>query len=431
MGNYDMYNKKIRVDLTDLNWNDGLWEKFIDSLCRRSCKIEAGKTGEVFFLKNNASLSDYQIQTFVRSFVSEFFDREQPYPQFETGEPGRARLRVTPNVDSSTYLFYSTRLAALQMVPEIAEWILQYFLNIKFIYRENSDDYFFFDEEIDRVMDKFPCSYRQVDEEGGIIACIRGNLDRGQYVTVHLDEYYIPSKDYYGRAHHVNESLFYGYDDVKQLCYAYGFAREQHVTCFTVGYREVAVAYEKGKVFSFFGGGYPEEGGRCPVLAFRPRDPLPYRLTPWDFCNKLSEYLLPRSNQLLGSDFYVYGYNVVQEIIQNLRSDSLSDFMDYRAINLLYEHKRAVRRRLLMLEVRFWMPDYLPELFLDYDRIIFAFRGIQIIYLEQSMRESGLWNYEKRVRSRGVRQKTAERLEQYSCEEQELLWRIKEGLEEL
>lgn len=431
MGNYNMYDKKIRVDLTDMSWNSDLWEKFMDRLRKKSYKISSGAMGEVFFQQDTASLSNYQIQTFVRSFVSDFWDRERAYMRVEPGGSGHVRLPLTLYIDSDTYLFYSTRLAAIQMNAEIAEWILQYFINIKFIYKEQSDSYFFFDEEIEQVVEKYPCSYRQIDEEGGIVTYLKRNLDNKRYVILHLDEYYIVKKDYYLRAHHVAESLFYGYDDRKQLFYAFGFVKEQRVTIFTLEYQELVMAYEKGKIYSFFDGGYQEEEDSWPVLAYSPKEPLPYRISPGDFCNRLMEYLLPRSNQLWHNDFYVYGFNVVQEIIQNLKSDSFSDFMDYRAINLLHEHKRAIRRRLQMLDVRFWMPDYLPKLFLDYDQIIFAFRGIQIIYLEQSMRESGLWNYEKRVRDRAVRERTADLLDRYSYEEQELLWKIKKGLEEL
>lgn len=328
MGNYNMYDKKIRVDLTELNWKQDIWEKFIDRLGRKSYKVESGAVGEVLFLQDNARISDYQIQTFVRSFVSDFLDRERAYMQAEPEGNGHVRLPLTLNIESSAYLSYSTRLAALQMVPEIAEWVLQYFSNIKFIYKEQADKYFFFEEEIGKVLEEYPCGYREVDEEGGIIAYLKRNLDARRYVTVHLDEYYIKSKDYYQRAHHVDESLFYGYDDEKQQCFAFGFAKEQHATIFTVEYQELIVAYEKGKIFSFFGGGYPEENNAWPVLAYSPREPLPYRISPWDFCDKLSEYLLPQNNQLLHNDLYVYGANVVQEIIQNLRSDSLSDFMD-------------------------------------------------------------------------------------------------------
>lgn len=428
---YDMYDEKIRVDLTDLRWTHGLWEKFMDQLCKKSYKVASGAMGEVLFLQDNARLSDYQIQTFVRSFVSDFLDRERAYIQEETGGSGHARLPITVHIESDTYLSYSTRLAALQMVPGIAEWILQYFINIKFIYREQSDEYFFFEEQIGKVLDECPCTYREVDEEGGIIAYLKRNLDNGRYVTVQLDEYYVRSKDYYQRAHHVEENLLYGYDDEQQLCYAFGFAKEQRATIFTMGYQELMAAYEKGKIFSFFDGGYADGKHSWPVLSYAPKEPLPYRISPGGFCDKLSEYLLPRNNRLLHNDLYVYGDNVVQEIIHNLRSDSLSGFMDYRAIHLLHEHKRALRRRMQMLEIRFWMPDYLPQLFLEFDHIIFAFQGIQTVYLKQSMQESRLWNYEKRVKERKVREKTADLLDRYSYEEQELLWKIKEGLSRL
>ena len=81
-----------------------------------------------------------------------------------------------------------------------------------------------------------------------------------------------------------------------------------------------------------------------------------------------------------------------------------------------------------MLEVRFWMPDELPKMFLEYDQIVFAFRGIQVVYLQQSREESGLWNYEKRVKDKKIREKTADLLERYSYEEQDLLWKIRRGL---
>ncbi len=431
MDSYSVYGEKIRVDLTDLCWNEELWEKFIQKLCHKNYKIESGKMGEVLFSTNNGRISNYQVQIFVRTYVSEFLDEEKPQLPQDFRPAKKVQLPLSLYVDSVNYLSYSTRLAALQMVPEIAEWLLQYFINIKFIYRKESDDYFFFEEELEDVLDLRYSSYQEIKQKGDIITYLRKNLDSHWYVVIDLDEYYIPVKDYYKQSHHVNESLFFAYDDEKQTCMAYGFTRQQQMSVFTMKYEEIVLAYEKGKVFSFISGRNLQLENSGPVLAFRPRLPMPYQYTSEEFCKKLSEYLYPKKNELIQNDFYVYGCNVIKAIVRNLQGDTLSDFMDFRAINLLYEQKKSIRRRLQVLEIRYKMPEILQKLIQAYDQIIFAFMGIQITYLQQSMKESRLWNYEKRVADQAVRRKTAEQIEKYSREERTLLVQIKTWLEQL
>ena len=52
------------------------------------------------------------------------------------------QLPLDPNVESTTYLFYSTRLAILQATENYKEWLKQYMIHIAVIYNKSYTNFY-------------------------------------------------------------------------------------------------------------------------------------------------------------------------------------------------------------------------------------------------------------------------------------------------
>ena len=144
-------------------------------------------------------------------------------------------LPIETEVESATYLFYSTRLAILQTIPACLDQIRQYFININLFYNPNYINYLYFDEQLEDMLEISTKEYTDI-LNSDIVNYIREQILQGKYISIHLDECYLHEKDCYHKNHFVHDSLIYGFEDQKNVFQCYAFTKNQKVKCFEVTY---------------------------------------------------------------------------------------------------------------------------------------------------------------------------------------------------
>ena len=287
---------------------------------------------------------------------------------------------------------------------------MRYFLDLRLFYNEGYANFLFFEEELERMLVLQNKGYREVCQEGSILDFVRRQLCEGFYVNVHLDEFYIQEKDYYGERHFVHENLIYGFDDEKQVFYAYGMAGRQKTVEFLISYEEFLVAYEKGKLFYFCGAGYLEQEGYYPITIYQISESAACEFSEDILFEKLSAFLNPPENEQVEGDIHIYGKNVYDWILQDLTGEHVRNIVDYRVVHLLHEHKCCIRSRLEYLRQRGELSDIGQKILTEMKGIINDFQKIRFQYLQQLKKEGKLYSMDKMVENSEVKTYIAEQL---------------------
>lgn len=417
----DKMQEYYEINLDLIFWDEKLWKKYLKKLKQRYRLFEPGKMGQLKIWSNQQDIGKFQIQVIVNSVLSEVLDRYRPIHAEVSGKRQFCILPLAEEPESCTYLFYSTRLAILQTNEQAREWLLQFFMDLRLFYHKNYINFLFLEEEIEQVLNLTPVFYAEVEEAGGVLDFIRAHVMDGDYLNIHLDEFYLSSKEYYQTRHFVHENLIYGFDDEKEEIYAYGMAERQQTEKYTISYYDFLLLYEKGKLFSFCDAEYLEQEGYAPVLLCRIGTIPEYHFTWEEMAKKLKAFINPKPEEIVGEDIHVYGKGIYAWIIRELAGETDYGIDDFRIFQLLYEQKQCICRRLRCLQERNMLPEKYQSILSGYQSIVQICQGMRIIYLKQLQREGALDNPIKRIADQEVRVKLANALAEMRVREEEAL----------
>ncbi|MCH5267839.1 MAG: hypothetical protein J1E62_05780 [Lachnospiraceae bacterium] len=412
------------LDLRHINWDEKMWSRFLRRVKKKVHLAECGEIG-VLPIQTLRKRTSYETQVIVKGYLSEYLDKYAPL-KIELGDVGETqkKLPLVPETDSDTYLFYSTRLAILQTDSSAAEHLQQYFLDLRLFYNKNYSNFLFFEEDLEKMLRLQYKSYIDVEKDGKILDFLRGQLCRGYYVNVHLDEFYMSSKDYCDKRHFVHENLIYGFDDEKREFYAYGMTKRQQTAEFTISYEEFLPAYEKGKLFYFCGADYLDIEGYYPIIVYSIPALDKYEFTENVFVHKIAAFLNPDDDEPVENDIHVYGKNVYDWILQDLTGEKIRNIVDYRVIHLLYEHKKCICSRMEYLLERDMLSEANQKLLEEMKEVVSAFQKVRLLYLKELRKEEKLYSMNKVVEDSAVKKNIARELEESIKREETVLTQI-------
>lgn len=418
------YEPELIFDLRQINWDEKLWMRFVRRIKKKVCLADCEEMG-VLYIGDLRNRTPFETQVLVRGFLSEYLDQYRPLDMgiCNVGQE-KATLPLVAETESNTYLFYSTRLAMLRTSPNAVDYLMRFFLDLKIYYNEEYVNFLFFEEELEKMLVMQNKGYREVCEEGSILDFVRKQLCKGSYVNIHLDEFYIQKKDYYGERHFVHENLIYGFDDENQVFYAYGMAERQQTEEFVISYEEFLLAYEKGKLFYFCGAGYLEQEGYDPITIYQIPASAACEFSEEIFVEKISAFLNPLENEQVEGDIHVYGKNVYDWILQDLTGEHVRNIVDYRVVHLLYEHKCCIRSRLEYLRQRGELSEAGQKIFIEIKGIINDFQKIRLQYLQQLKKEGKLYSMNKVVENPKAKRFIAEQMRAAIKKEESILGEI-------
>ncbi len=415
------YQQTYSIHLDKILWDEKLWKKYLKRLKKEYRYFKSDEIGHLQLWSDNQYITEYQMQVLTGSVLSETLDHVRPLCVHVSGENTEMILPIDDKPESSTYLFYSTRLAILQTNDRAREWLLQYLMDLRLFYHKNYSNFLFLEEEIEQILDIQARSYADVEHGGGILDYIRTHIVAGEYINVHLDEFYLIHKDYYQTKHFVHENLIYGFDDTRQELYAYGIAKRQQTEKFTISYLEFLTAYEKGKLFYFCGADYLDQEGYAPVLLCKFDEIPEYQFSFHDMQAKLKAYMHPKPDEKVGEDHHVYGRNVYTWIMRELTGETDYGIVDFRVFHLLYEQKMCILRRMQCLQKRNLLPKAYDAVIKDYQNVVEIFQSIRFIYLKQLRVEGKLDSQDKRIADENTRRRLVETLEDAITKEEQIL----------
>ena len=338
------------------------------------------------------------------------------------------QLPLDPNVESTTYLFYSTRLAILQATENYKEWLKQYMMHIAVIYNKSYTNFYYFDEKFEDSMYINGKLYRELPNN--IVKYIKEQIRGGLYVNIHLDDYYLSEKDRYEKSHFVHENLIYGFDDNKKSFMAFGFAKRQKTTCFYITYDELKKSYKNGRIFYRHGAKYLEQPGYYPFSLYCAKQREKMEFTIELFLEKLNEFLHPKKTEQVEGDIHIYGSNIYEKICREL-TDSTDELktVDLRTFHLLYEQKIVIRDRISFIMHKYHLNELL-KVKEDYEQIVDRFRDIRLVYLKQLYQEDGYEVGEiQRVYSKEVNNRIGNMVKNAQKEERKVLLNLEELLQ--
>lgn len=176
---------------------------------------------------------------------------------------------------------------------------------------------------------------------GYIHPIIREMLEQGYYVVFDgVDDFYVKGKTWYQERHFEHDGLICGYDqEAKSYC-IYAYDKEWRYQTFWTPQK----AFEKGKI------SIEKSGMNCYVYAVKPK-PEKIAFSSLSVCRGLQHYLYAEnessSQRVTGSIVHAY----IAEYVERLYNGSIPyERMDRRVFRLIWEHKKAMLERLLLLE---------------------------------------------------------------------------------
>ncbi|MCI5641214.1 MAG: hypothetical protein MR316_09610 [Lachnospiraceae bacterium] len=370
-----------QVMVNDLLWEDDLWKKFC-KYAKKHCK------GLMFPEKGIVEINDtapkelsYEKNIIVKNILSEFLDKKMPLKPYVPREDSNASLPIETDVLADTYLFLSLKLAILQADAHCASALDQYFLDIILNYHKEYWHFYDFDEEVSSLLQISGIPYREIPINQ-ICELICTTIDADQYITVHLDEYYIPRKESYMNMHLVRENLIYGYDDEKRMFQIFGFGKREQTEAFEIDYDDLLLSFEKGRMFYFAGAGYLKLDGCYPVTFIDKPSNEPFDLTEDYFLTKIRNFVCPKEPRKTTYDIQIYGSDVYEWMLEELEGKTDRETIDYRTFHLLHEHKKNIYRCMKKLKES---GTYIDETILEeYKEVVRGFQMLRILYMKEA-----------------------------------------------
>lgn len=282
---------------------------------------------------------------------------------------------------STCYQFMAFPLAILSKREECEPWIFNNFIQACFHKDYNNapvPSYFYiFDFAINPWLQVQRLQRDIIKSMNiNIIELIKNAIDMEYYVTLNVDEFYIPERIAYQKFHHTHDILVHGYDDETETLMVLGFNEKMSFEVTTVRYWEFQKAFEnldhiKNNCHQLFLYKYNPEGKytfNIPLLIESLEDYLYSRNT----SNKFS----------MVSEPWVRAYGM--ECYDYLKC-YLNDFLignakfDIRYLHFLYEHKLFMRERIKFLIKNNFLED--EDLVEEYQGIVetaILFRDIML-----------------------------------------------------
>jgi hypothetical protein len=252
------------------------------------------------------------------------------------------------------------------------------------------------------------------------------SIELGCYVKLEVDEYYLPSKIYYGTSNFIHPTLIYGYDDRAREFYGLGYDRDLLFVALTYGYLDLQNAYASARK-------HHEELKAGVVTLMKPkamRQPYPFSVQ--RYAAALYNYLYSRKDEartyrlhsFLPADAEAkghlkFGFDIYSHVERSLdRAANVRGDEVYKNLHLLYEHKRALRQGLQHLAAAMGGNGELTDLLRDFDHVVDRFQAIRITFFRN-----------QHVEDRKAARDILNMLMQSKEEEWNVLGRIHEWLE--
>lgn len=190
----------------------------------------------------------------------------------------------------------------------------------------------------------------QAADSGEIVAYIAESINRGNYVYVFVDEFYIPGRTLYKDAHVTHDILVHGYDHDQEVLFISGFNKNVVYGQWTVPYDDFVKGYHMADTCSL---------NNSMIIKMKYNDLAHYRESPVSLYESLTDFLHSRNSSErfrfirspLSDKNYVFGLNVYQNLISYLAEVMKGNYtLNVMPFHIVAEHKQVMCNRLRFME---------------------------------------------------------------------------------
>jgi hypothetical protein len=312
-------------------------------------------------------------------------------------------LAIADHNEITVFLHHYLNLSIILAQPYGKDWFMEHFVTVFSVMdKEPWKLYLDFMVHYGGILEQKGFPYQDFDSNRRLLEFISGEIQQRRYVTIYLDEYYIPGKDVYQKWHFVHNSLIYGYDPQSKTFHGLGFTKNQVLKRFSISYDILALAYEMGKQYYQEGAAWlaqhPDEAIMVSGLKF-----TDYVLNLKYLIDTLKDYLKPALvlqqlglvEAFIGKKISSTGIGMYDDILVVLRNALMQkSILDYRTFHFVYEHKEIIHQRLEWLQQNFRhiLPHDISEQIVEYKTIKSIAATMKNLYIKQALLESNSQN---------------------------------------
>ena len=314
--------------------------------------------------------------------------------------PRQKILDLVPQTRITTYLAESLPLCVILADERVHPWFYQHYIQIYSRTTKMGHLYVSYHEPLGYygdVLHEVWLTYDHLRGVEDIVSFLTEQVDRGCYLRVSVDEYYLSCKRAYNRSHFAHPSLVYGYDNDAGALLAVGFDADNLFGRITFGYDEFRAAFAGAKFYEnkAHGDFWVE---KKPVRLWIPKRfhrEFPFNIR--NFLRELHDYTFSIGDPTrFGYEAIMterstgrakFGLDVYGDVIAHLGNlaNGIAT-IDYRMIHLLAEHKKALHERLLYVLSRYGIEGRLASLVQDYQQVVAELERVRIIFGKETFR---------------------------------------------
>ncbi|OPZ86371.1 MAG: Gramicidin S synthase 1 [Firmicutes bacterium ADurb.Bin419] len=317
--------------------------------------------------------------------------------RYQVNKPDAKELKVVLHNDIITYLCHSLAICVILADERLHPWYYEHYIKLYTEKQANGMLIMDFLEErapYNEVIQEVYLGYELLKDVTNINNYVIDKINSGYYVIINVDEYYIPAKLAYKKKHYVHHSLVYGYDNEQRKFKAIGFNAEQMFAKMDFEYDLFSQAFESGKLY--YKGSAPWAETNAIELLRTKNFMQEYPFSLERFRTSLEEYVTSKEDfrivfdqrldqYYLGSEQLKYGMDVYDGVIEHLMK--LMEGMitiDYRAVHLMFEHKKSVYTRLQYVNGKYAGLIGLEELTNEYQKVVEIVDSARRLFLKHT-----------------------------------------------
>lgn|GEM_PF-6260463 len=267
--------------------------------------------------------------------------------------------RILPlcHPDVHGYTYHAFPLSILLTRQESREWFYNQYIQLM---SGTHEDFKYFTDFYTQTVENTPLVYspflvtrsshrQQVDGDWKIIEYIEASIEKGYYIYLFVDEFYIPGRTLYRSTHVTHDILIHGYDHENKLLYVSGFNKSVVYGQWAIPYDDLVKGYHMADI----------SGNKNIIVRMKYNDVSQNFNSLFPIYESITDFLQSgnRSERFqetpLETD-YVFGISIYENLISYLAEVVLGNYtLNVMPFHIIFEHKRVMCDRL-----RFLMEKY-------------------------------------------------------------------------
>jgi len=287
-------------------------------------------------------------------------------------------LPIVLQKEINSFTFVAFPVCIILTQANLIPWYYENFIGI-FLTDEN--DLMYKDCDFDfgyyQTFETSRIRFSMIGECDDIVNMIIKQIELGFYSSIMMNEFFLPESPAYNIEHFLHDSLIYGVNRKEEYFQALRFDRNDVFNKVKYKFSDVKTAFRG--ILSLLPIHYTA------ITFFTPkRYEKEYHFSKRRFVQKIIEYL--DSESFHHSQYVInplrkqthFGFNACVQFIMNIENEKRIDFLAYRSIHLLYEHKNGIFTRLNYISRKYVLSNCFETTKNEYELLKNSFNQLRL-----------------------------------------------------